>query len=71
MTSNIVDVGIQQSGVEHIATDEMSDETYALLEELIPASGDALFEASYEKTPDGWWHLTERGVSRCRHWIGS
>lgn len=61
MTSNIVDVGIQQSGVEHIATDEMSDETHALLEEFIPASGDALFEASYEKTSDDRWHLTERG----------
>ncbi len=61
MTSNIVDVGIQQSGVDHIATDEMTDETHRLIEQLIPASDEALFASSYERASDGRWRLTDDG----------
>ncbi len=61
MTSNIVDVGIQQSGVDHIATDELSDRTHALVSEMISPADEALFEKSYEQVSDGRWRLTDAG----------
>ncbi len=60
-TSDIVDVGIQQSGVEHIATETLSDATHEAASLVIPAEDEALFKESYEQASDGAWHLTEAG----------
>lgn len=60
-TSQIVDVGIAQSGVEHIATERMSDKTHAAIAVALPNQDDALFQAAYEQTEDGTWSLTEEG----------
>ncbi|MCI8366642.1 MAG: ABC transporter ATP-binding protein [Eggerthellaceae bacterium] len=60
LTSQIVDVGIQQAGVEHVAVDRMSDETHRFIEPLVPQADDALFAASYERDGDAW-RLTDEG----------
>lgn len=62
-TSDIVDVGIQQSGVEHIASESMSDETHEAAALVIPEQDLMLFRESYERGPDGIWHLTDVGRS--------
>ena len=51
-TSEIVDIGIQQSGVEHIATEEMSADTFEKIAMLLPKAEEAEFEKSYNKSGD-------------------
>lgn len=60
-TSRIVDVGIQQSGVEHAATDEMSAKTHDLIAMMLPADEDRTFLDAYEETDDGTYRLNDRG----------
>ncbi len=47
LTSNIVDVGIQQSGVEHVATDELTSATYETIRDDLSGDDRAIFEESY------------------------
>lgn len=62
LTSEIVDVGIQQSGMEHIATDQMTDETHSLIGMMLPATDEAIFADAYAQDADtGLWHLTDAG----------
>ncbi len=66
-TSQIVDAGIQQAGVEHVATDELSALTHDRISEASAAQTAAdfdeqLFADSYEKDPQtGTYRLTEYG----------
>lgn len=66
-TSQIVDVGIQQAGVEHVATDELSALTHDRISESAAASTAAdfdkqLFADSYQlNTQTGTYELTEYG----------
>lgn len=60
-TSQIVDVGIQQAGVEHAATDEMSASTYDDICALLPEEDEATFKAAYSKTDAGTYELNKQG----------
>lgn len=60
-TSQIVDVGIQQAGVEHAATEEMSATTFADICALLPADDEATFKNSYDETDAGTYTLNAQG----------
>lgn len=60
-TSRIVDVGIQQSGVEHAATDEMSAKTHELIAMMLPADEEQTFLEAYEETDGGTYRLDDQG----------
>lgn len=60
-TSQIVDVGIQQSGVEHAATDEMSASTFEKVAMMLPSDEEATLRASYDETDDGTYALNAQG----------
>ncbi len=64
VTSNIVDVGIQQSGVEHAAVDEMTAKTYEEIEESLQGSQKELFSQSYTEADDGHFVLNDYGKSK-------
>lgn len=57
-TSDIVDIGIQQGGIEHVAMDEMRQETYEGIRLFLDEEDVALFESSYEKNAEGNYALT-------------
>ena len=61
LTSQIVDVGIQQSGVEHAATDEMSAATFEEVSMMLPDDEEATFRAAYDKTDAGTYRLNDQG----------
>lgn len=61
LTSQIVDVGIQQSGVESAAVDAMTDRTFELACAASPADDEALLRASYDKAGEGTWALNAEG----------
>lgn len=63
-TSDIVDVGIQQKGIEHAALTDMRSETYDYLMLLVDPDQRDLFTKSYEKGADGNYHLTDDGRAR-------
>ena len=61
LTSQIVDVGIQQSGVEHAATDEMGAATFEEVSMMLPDDEEATFRAAYDKTDAGTYRLNDQG----------
>lgn len=48
-TSNIVDVGIQQSGIDHVAAEQFSEETFEKMCLLITDEDEAFLRATYQK----------------------
>ena len=60
-TSDIVDVGIQQSGVEHASASQLSARTHDLVEMMLPESDEQLFAEAYDETAGGDYTLTEVG----------
>ena len=60
-TSQIVDVGIQQSGVEHAATEEMTARTHDLVAMMLPEGDEKTFDAAYAKTDRGTYKLNAQG----------
>ena len=62
-TSDIVDVGIQQSGIEHAAVDEMTAETFEVVCMMASEDDEATLRAAYEQGDDGAYHLTAEGAS--------
>ncbi len=60
-TSDLVDVGIQQSGVEHASPEQMRSSTFALLCMLADASDEELITSSYNQNNEGTYILTETG----------
>lgn len=61
-TSDIVDVGIQQKGVEHPALTQMSADTYDNLSLLIGEGDDlTFFQDSYAQQDDGTYAMTAEG----------
>ena len=58
-TSNIVDVGIQQSGIEHAAMDAMSAETFDALCALSTDEDESLLRDAYAVGDDGLYHLED------------
>ncbi len=61
LTSQIVDVGIQQAGVEHVAVDEMSAQSFENILEMVPEDDRSLLQSSYAKTEEGNYRLTDEG----------
>lgn len=62
-TSHIVDVGIQQSGVEHVALDEMRADTFDEVCMLLPAEDEARVRAAYTESDQGTYRLNDTGRS--------
>lgn len=60
-TSDIVDVGIQQSGVEHAATDEMTAKTHDEIAMMLPADDEQTFRDAYTETDSGTYKLNDQG----------
>lgn len=63
-TSQLVDVGIQQSGVDHASPEVMTESTYGSIASALASSkGDAVsaFQDAYFKGDDGSYHLTSFG----------
>ena len=60
-TSDIVDVGIQQSGVEHAATDEMTAKTHDEIAMMLPVDDEETFRDAYTETDDGTYKLNDQG----------
>lgn len=60
-TSDIVDVGIQQSGVEHAATDEMTAKTHDEIAMMLPADDEQTFRDAYTETDGGTYKLNDQG----------
>ena len=63
-TSDIVDVGIQQSGVEHASATQLSERTHDLVEMMLPESDEQLFAEAYDKAASGDYTLTEAGYEQ-------
>lgn len=60
-TSDIVDVGIQQSGVEHAATDEMTAKTHDEIAMMLPVDDEQTFRDAYTETDGGTYKLNDQG----------
>lgn len=60
-TSQIVDVGIQQSGVEHAATEEMTAKTHDEIAMMLPADDEQTFRDAYDETDVGTYKLNAQG----------
>ncbi len=60
-TSDIVDVGIQQSGVEHASTDALTERTHDLVAIMESEQNESLFVDSYSQRSDGAYELTDFG----------
>ncbi|MFQ9348113.1 MAG: ABC transporter ATP-binding protein [Eggerthella lenta] len=60
-TSDIVDVGIQQSGVELAATDEMTAKTHDEIAMMLPVDDEQTFRDAYTETDDGTYKLNDQG----------
>ena len=63
-TSDIVDVGIQQSGVEHASASQLSTRTHDLVEMMLSESDEQLFAEAYDGTAGGDYTLTEVGYDQ-------
>ena len=63
-TSDIVDVGIQQSGVEHASASQLSARTHDLVKMMLPESDEQLFAEAYDETAGGDYALTEVGYDQ-------
>lgn len=60
-TSDIVDVGIQQKGIEHAALTDMRSQTYDYLYLLVDPDQRDTFAQSYDRDADGTYHLNAAG----------
>ena len=60
-TSDLVDVGIQQGGVEDASPSQMRAETFGYVCMLASESDEQLIRASYAENEDGTYSLTEGG----------
>ncbi len=60
-TSDIVDVGIQQSGVEHASTNALTERTHDLVAIMESEQNESLFADSYSQRSDGTYELTDFG----------
>ena len=60
-TSQIVDVGIQQAGVDHASTSELSAATYDAVAAQLEGADAELFAASYDRGDGGTYLITPSG----------
>ncbi len=62
-TAQIVDVGIQQAGVDHASTTELSAATYDAIAQQLVGDEAELFAVSYSVSSDGTYVMNEFGKS--------
>ena len=62
-TAEIVDVGIQQAGVDHASTTELSAATHDAIAAQLEGADAELFAASYDRTDRGTFELNSYGSS--------
>ncbi|MEG0027400.1 MAG: ABC transporter ATP-binding protein [Raoultibacter sp.] len=62
-TSQIVDVGIQQSGVEHVAADGLRETTFDEVCMFLPAADETFVRDAYTRTDAGIYELNATGKS--------
>ena len=60
-TSDIVDTGIQQQGVQDVAAEQLTERTHDLVAMRIPESDEQMFADAYAQNEDGTYALTESG----------
>ena len=60
-TSDIVDTGIQQQGVQDVAAEQLTERTHDLVAMMLPESDDRMFADAYAQNEDGTYSLTESG----------
>ncbi len=63
-TSDLVDVGIQQGGIEHASPDQMRASTFDAACMLASEDGEELIRASYTQADDGTYALTDEGSKK-------
>lgn len=59
-TSDLVDVGIQQGGIEHASPDQMRAATFDAVCMLAPDDEEALIRDAYEQSDDGTYTLSDQ-----------
>lgn len=60
-TSDIVDTGIQQQGVQDVAAEQLTGRTHDLVVMMLPESDEQMFADAYAQNEDGTYSLTESG----------
>ena len=60
-TSDIVDTGIQQQGVQDVAVEQLTERTHDLVAMMLPESDEQMFADAYAQNQDGTYTLTESG----------
>ena len=63
-TSDLVDVGIQQGGIEDCSPSVMSSDTFNYACMLAPDDDERLLRSSYEQDSDGNFALTQQGLEQ-------
>ena len=63
-TSDLVDVGIQQGGIEEASPSVMREETYQYVCMLASDEDEQLIKTSYAQNDDGNFALTEEGANQ-------
>lgn len=60
-TSDIVDTGIQQQGVQDVAAEQLTGRTHDLVAMMLPEPEEQMFADAYAQNEDGAYSLTESG----------
>ena len=60
-TSDIVDTGIQQQGMQDAAAEQLTGRTHDLVAMMLPESDEQMFADAYAQNEDGTYSLTESG----------
>ena len=60
-TSDIVDTGIQQQGVQDVAAEQLTGRTHDLVAMMLPEPEEQMFADAYAQNEDGTYALTESG----------
>ena len=60
-TSDIVDTGIQQQGVQDVAAEQLTGRTHDLVAMMLPEPEEQMFAGAYAQNEDGTYSLTESG----------
>ncbi len=60
-TSDIVDTGIQQQGVQDVAAEQLTGRTHDLVVMMLPEPEEQMFADAYAQNEDGTYSLTESG----------
>ena len=65
-TSNIVDVGIQQGGIEDVVMEQISQDTYTGLTLLMEEGDQTYVDGWYTQSEDGTWKLSKEVDTEAR-----